>query len=50
MPIVPLILVVIAIVGSTLFLTYQVKVTLRRRRNLRHYERDEPLENVGDWD
>jgi hypothetical protein len=50
MPLPALVIVSIAIVGSVVFLVYQVKSLRRQRRNLRHWERGEPLEGVSDWD
>jgi hypothetical protein len=50
MPLFAIVMVTIAILASVIFLGYQVKVQLRRRRNLKHWERGEPLEGTGDWD
>jgi len=50
MPLSALVIVVIAVLGCALFLIQQVRIQARRRRNLRHWEKDEPLENAGDWD
>jgi hypothetical protein len=50
MPLPALVLVIIAVVGSVGFLAYQIKSLLRQKRNLRHWERGEPLEGVSDWD
>lgn len=36
--------------GCIVFLASQIRVARRRARNLRHWERDEPLEKTGDWD
>ncbi len=50
MPVWALIAVVIASIGCALFLATQVRTLRRRKRNLAHWEKDEPLEGVGDWD
>ena len=50
MPLPAIIGVTITVVGCVAFLTFQVRDLRRRRRNLRHFERDEPLEKAGDWD
>jgi hypothetical protein len=43
--------VIVAVVaaGAVVFWANQIRVLRRRRRNLRHWERDEPLEGVDDW-
>ena len=33
-----------------MFLVRQVRELRRRKRNLKHWEKGEPLEGVGDWD
>jgi hypothetical protein len=43
-------MVTITTLGSIAFITYQVRELLRRRRNLKHFERGEPLEKADDWD
>ncbi len=40
----------ILILGSIGFIGYQIKDLRRRNRNLKHWERDEPLEGTGEWD
>jgi len=50
MPLWALIAVVIASVACTLFVASEVRTLRRRKRNLVHWEKDEPLEDVGDWD
>lgn len=50
MPIVALVLIGIAAAGSAIFIGYQVKVERRRRRNLKAYAEDRPLEDAGQWD
>ncbi|HEY2902290.1 MAG TPA: hypothetical protein VGL59_17040 [Polyangia bacterium] len=50
MPLPALVFVILTVVGSIVFLAYQVQSLRRRRRNLRHWERGEPLEGVSDWD
>ena len=50
MPLAALIAVVIASIGCVVFLATQVRTLRRRKRNLDHWEKDEPLEGVGDWD
>jgi hypothetical protein len=47
-PAVAVIVVVVAI-GAVIFWANQIRALRRRRRNLRHWERDEPLEGVDDW-
>ena len=50
MPLPAKIAVTIATIGSIVFLVHQVRELLRRKRNLKHFERDEPLEKAGEWD
>jgi hypothetical protein len=50
MPLPAVIVVVLVSIGCAIFLAGQIRTQLRRKRNLRHWERDEPLEGVGDWD
>ncbi len=49
MPLSLAILVAIAAVGAVVLWANQIRALRRRRRNLRHWERDEPLEGVDDW-
>jgi hypothetical protein len=50
MPLPALIAVTLVSIGCTAFVVSGVKTLRRRKRNLVHYEKDEPLEGVGDWD
>jgi hypothetical protein len=50
MPLWALIAVVIASISCALFVGAEVRTLRRRKRNLAHWEKDEPLEDVGDWD
>ena len=50
MPLWALIAVVIASICCTLFVATEIRTLRRRKRNLAHWEKDEPLEGVGDWD
>jgi hypothetical protein len=45
------IVLVVGLVGATLYVGRTVRSVLLQRRNLKHYERDEPLEGgVDKWD
>ncbi len=50
MPLPAAILVTIVSIGSIAMVAFQVRDLLRRKRNLKHYERGEPLEKTGEWD
>jgi len=50
MPLPMLIVAILVGAGCVVFLVQQVRTLLRRKRNIRHWERGEPLEGVGDWD
>ena len=50
MPLHFLIIVVLVSAGSVVFLAQQVRELRRKKRNLEHFEKGEPLEGVGDWD
>ena len=50
MPLPMLIIVILVGAGCIAFLIQQVRTLLRRKRNIRHWEKGEPLEGVGDWD
>jgi hypothetical protein len=50
MPLPALVAVSVTSIGCIAFLVSGVKTLRRRKRNLLHYEKDEPLEGVGDWD
>jgi len=41
----------ITVTGCVFFIAYQIKLVRLRRRNLAHWEKDEPLEGgVDRWD
>jgi hypothetical protein len=50
MPLPMLIVVILVSAGCTVFLVQQVRDLRRKKRNLEHWEKGEPLEGVGDWD
>ena len=50
MPLPMIIIVVLVGAGCLVFLAQQVRALRRRKRNLEHWEKGEPLEGVGDWD
>ena len=50
MPLPVLVIVVLVSAGCVVFLAAQIRTLRRRRRNLKHWENDEPLEGTGDWD
>jgi hypothetical protein len=50
MPVPVLIIVTLVSIGCVIFLARQVKDLRRKKRNLEHWEKGEPLEGVGDWD
>jgi len=50
MPLPMLLIVIVVGAGCIAFLIQQVRTLLRRKRNIRHWEKGEPLEGVGDWD
>jgi len=50
MPLPAIVAVTIAVIGATVFLANGVRTLRRRKRNLAHWEKGEPLEGVGDWD
>jgi hypothetical protein len=50
MPLPVIVIVVVVSTGCVVFLSNQVRTLRRRRRNLEHWEKDEPLEGTGDWD
>jgi hypothetical protein len=50
MPLWALIAVSIASIACVAFVATQIRTLRRRKRNLLHWEKDEPLEGVGDWD
>jgi heme/copper-type cytochrome/quinol oxidase subunit 2 len=50
MPLPAAVMVALVTLGCIVFLVQQVKALRRRKRNLQHWEKNEPLEGVGDWD
>ena len=44
------IIVSIACLGGIAMIVRQVRDLRRQKRNLKHWERDEPLENTDGWD
>jgi hypothetical protein len=50
MPLPAIFAVSVTSIGCIAFLVSGVRNLRRRKRNLLHYERDEPLEGTGDWD
>jgi hypothetical protein len=42
--------VVLATLGGIAIVTNQIRDLLRQKRNLKHWERDEPLEKNDGWD
>jgi hypothetical protein len=51
MPLPARVIVTIVALGSIGFIVFQIRDLMRRKRNLKHFERDEPLEGrAGDWD
>ena len=50
MPLPALIAVVLVTAGCLVFLANQIRTLRRRKRNLEHWEKGEPLEGTGDWD
>jgi hypothetical protein len=51
MPLPALVAVSVAVIGSAVFLGNGIRTLRRRRRNLAHWEKDEPLEGGrDDWD
>jgi hypothetical protein len=50
MPLWAMIAVTIASICCLAFLSTGVRTLRRRKRNLDHWAKDEPLEGVGDWD
>jgi hypothetical protein len=43
------ILVSLATLGGIALVVRQIRALLRQKRNLKHWERDEPLEDNGSW-
>src|SRR5262245_62341546 len=50
MPLPMLIIVILVSAGCVVFLVQQVRTLRRQKRNLKHWEKGEPLEGTGDWD
>ena len=50
MPLPALIIVLLVSLGSVVWLIFQVRNLRRQKRNLKHWEKGEPLEGVGEWD
>lgn len=50
MPLAAKVIVTITVLGSIALVVYQIRDLRRRRRNLKHFERGEPLEKPDDWD
>lgn len=50
MPLSARVFVTITALGSIALIVYQILDLLRRKRNLKHFERDEPLEKSDNWD
>jgi hypothetical protein len=50
MPLPAAVALTITVVGCAVFLTNGVRALRRRKRNLEHWKKGEPLEGVGDWD
>jgi hypothetical protein len=50
MPILAIVGVTLAVIGSVFMITQEIRSLRRRKRNLAHWEKNEPLEKVGDWD
>jgi hypothetical protein len=50
MPLPAIVIVVIVSVGCLIWLSVQVRTLRRRKRNIKHWERGEPLEGANDWD
>ncbi|HEV3032633.1 MAG TPA: hypothetical protein VG319_13385 [Polyangia bacterium] len=50
MPLPAIVAVSLTVIGSAVFLGNGIRQLRRRKRNLEHWEKGEPLEGVGDWD
>jgi hypothetical protein len=50
MPIFAAVALAITVIGAVAFLANGIRQLRRRKRNLEHWEKGEPLEGVGDWD
>jgi hypothetical protein len=49
MPLSAAVIITLVVIGTLVFWGNQIRTLRRRRRNLQHWERDEPLEGVDDW-
>jgi len=49
-PVAVIVIVCLVSTGCVIWLANQIRSLRRQRRNLRHWEKDEPLEGTGDWD
>jgi hypothetical protein len=49
MPLSAAVIVTLVVLGAVALWAHQIRALRRRRRNLRHWEKDEPLEGVDDW-
>ena len=50
MPLPMLVIIILVSAGSVVFLVQQVRALRRQKRNMKHWEKGEPLEGTGDWD
>ena len=50
MPLSARVFVLITTLGGFAMVTKQIRDLLRQKRNLKHWERDEPLEKTDSWD
>jgi hypothetical protein len=50
MPLAMKVIVLLVSLGCVAFLVSQVRSLRRQKRNLKHWENNEPLEGTGDWD
>jgi hypothetical protein len=49
MPLPAAVITTLVVLGTIVFWGHQIRTLRRRRRNLRHWENNEPLEGVDDW-
>jgi uncharacterized membrane protein SpoIIM required for sporulation len=49
-PLPAIIIVSLVSLGCVLYLANQIRALRRQRRNMKHWEKGEPLEGTGDWD
>ena len=50
MPLPMLVIIILVSIGAVVWLGFQIRSLRRQKRNLIHWEKDEPLEGTGDWD